>query len=97
MSEKFLQYKIDRWDKMSSRDKQMNFMAALKAASVVMEGSKISVSALIAYTQDILEHYYEFEWNQKATFPAAEANLIDKANEESQLASGKKQSKNIPF
>jgi predicted DNA-binding ArsR family transcriptional regulator len=77
---------------MSSRDKQMNFMAALKAASLIMEGTKMSREKLCEYTEEVLEHFYEFEWNQKASFVQAEETI----NQEVDAAVQEKR-RNLPF
>lgn len=84
MTQKFLQYKIDKWNRLSFRDKQMNFMSALKAASSIMQGSKISKNQLCEYAEEILEHFYEFEQFQKPNINASpvKQSLDDKANQE---------------
>ena len=61
----FKTYIIERWDKMSFRDKSMNMMASLKAVSLIKEGTNCSIEELIEDTEKVLEHFYEFDWNQK--------------------------------
>ena len=87
---KFEEYLKLKWSLLSYKDKQMAIMSALKAASAVMEGSKIQPEELIKYTEKILEHFYQFDFLQK---PDIEAETLKKVNKEFQEA----KKKDVPF
>ena len=89
MAKNFKEYLKIKWGLLSYRDKQMAIMSALKAASAIMEGSKIQPEELIEYTEKILEHFYQFDFLQK---PSIEAETLKKVNKEFQ-----KVKKNVPF
>ncbi len=70
-----------KWSRLSQRDQQMAIMSALKSASAVMQGTKISPEELLEYTEKILERFYQFEFLKK---PAIPKKLSDTVNEEIQ-------------
>ncbi len=61
----FSDYTKLRWEKLSDSDKKFATMNALNAASAVMSGSQISSDVFIAYAEEILTHFYEFEQFKK--------------------------------
>lgn len=95
----FKTYIIGKWDNLSLRDKSINWMAALKAASLIKEGSHCSVEELNKATEQILEHFWEFDWMSKpARDNKAVGREVDKINQEiDEAVEEKKGTKHIPF
>jgi len=83
---------------MSFRDKSMNMMSALKAASAIKQGSNCSVDELLKDTEKILEHFYEFDFNQKpAIDKKAVVDEVEKANEEISKVVEEQKKEDKPF
>ena len=80
----FSEFNRERFDKLSSRDRQMNIMSAIKAASLILQGSNVSKEDFLKYADGILEHYYQFDADRKASYQGNPAINVEaqKANQE---------------
>ena len=65
---KFSEFNKDRWDKLSSRDKQILISVAINATASIHRGKEINIGEFREYCDSILEYYWQFDELQKPSF-----------------------------
>lgn len=64
----FENYKKDKWENLTAKDRQILTSVAINAAASVNQGTHIPVDVLCKYAEWILENFWEFEALQKPSF-----------------------------